>query len=382
MRLVRQICDKIQWKVCKEIDMDIKKILFRTNTIDVEKALPDGVVFCNKDGKILWVNDKAAEIFETSKMHLLTSSITDFIENALNLISNSIITDSSVITKFIDKEIYFTMTSKEIDEGYVLDFRDAVPREECYQTKDDSNEINRDKNSFLLKLANDFKSPLQSIVGFSQAMADGLGGSMSEQQEKYIRIIKKNSSELMYMIGKLLDLSKTESELQTLELKIFDITNTIQSVVRFNEQLYKDKEIRWAVNVEEGMKNTVISDEEIIKTIIQNILEVILKSVEMGEISINLSVPTPEFLTSKSLPECDCFMISVLSSSLLLSENDLEYMFDPYMIIDTPNRKNLLRAIILSCVKNLVQALNGTVWVESQILKNTSFNIIIPQGKS
>lgn len=362
--------------------MDIKKILFRTNSIDVEKALPDAVVFCNKDGKIQWVNDKAAEIFETSKMHLLTSSITDFIENALNLISSSIITDSSVITKFVGKEIYFDMTSKEIEEGYVLDFRDAVARDNSCKAKEETKEVNRDKNSFLLKLANDFKSPLQSIVGFSQAMADGLGGSMSEQQEKYIRIIKKNSSELMYLIGKLLELSQTESELQTPELKIFDITNTVHSVVRFNEQIYKDKEIRWAVNIEEGMKNTVTSDEEIIKTIIQNILEVILKSVEMGEIAISLSVPTPELLGSKSLPECDCFLISISSSSLLLSENDLEYMFDPYMIIDTPNRKNLLRAIILNCVKNLVLALNGTVWVESQILKNTSFNIVIPQGKN
>ena len=67
--------------------MDIKKILFRTNSIDVEKALPDAVVFCHKDGKIQWVNDKASEIFETSKMHLLTSNILDFIENALNLVT-------------------------------------------------------------------------------------------------------------------------------------------------------------------------------------------------------------------------------------------------------------------------------------------------------
>ena len=54
--------------------------------------------------------------------------------------------------------------------------------------------VSEDKNLFLIKLANDFKSPLQSIVGFSQAIADGLGGEISEQQDKYIRIIKKNSS--------------------------------------------------------------------------------------------------------------------------------------------------------------------------------------------
>ena len=94
--------------------MDIKKILFKTNTIDVEKALPDAIVFCNKDGKIQWVNDKAAEIFETSKMHLLTSNVTDFLENILNLVTSSILTDKPVITKLIAKEAYFDMTAKKL----------------------------------------------------------------------------------------------------------------------------------------------------------------------------------------------------------------------------------------------------------------------------
>ena len=55
-------------------------------------------------------------------------------------------------------------------------------------------------------------------------------------------------------------------------------------------------------------------------------------------------------------------------------------MFDPYSIIDSANRKNVLRAIVLASVKNLVQALNGTIWVESQILKSTCFNILIPNN--
>ena len=161
--------------------MDIKKILFRTNSIDVEKALPDALVLCGKDGKIQWVNDAAAEIFETSKMHLLTSNIADFIENPMNLIYNSIAMHRPIITKFTGKEAYFDMTVKEIDEGFVLDFRDAVPPAPPVQTED-VDTVNREKNNFLIKLANDFKAPIQSIVGFSQAMADGLGGEMSEQQ--------------------------------------------------------------------------------------------------------------------------------------------------------------------------------------------------------
>ncbi len=360
--------------------MDIKKILFRTSSIDVEKSLPDALIFCTREGKIQWVNDTAAEIFETSKMHLLTSNISDFIENAMNLITNAVILHKPVITKFAGREVYFDMTAKDIDEGYVLDFRDAVSpamnniaaEEEAIET------VNREKNNFLLKLSNDLKSPIQSIVGFSQAMADGLGGSMTEQQEKYIRIINKNSTELMYFIGKLLELSQTETELKSPEVKAFDVTALTSTVVRFNEQLYKGKDVKINISQAENLKKVINSDEVILKTILQNILEVILKSIDIGEVNISITEPDESILASKNLQPMPYVMISLSCSSLLLSETDLEYMFDPYKIVDSLNRKNVLRAIVLASVKNLVKSLNGVVWVESQILKSTSFNVIVP----
>ncbi len=360
--------------------MDIKKILFRTNAIDMEKALPDALILCAKDGKIQWVNDVAAEIFETSKMHLLTSNIADFIENPINLILSSITMHKPVITKAFGKEIYFDMTAKEIEEGYVLDFRDAVSIPSMTKSDEETEKVNREKNNFLIKLANDLKSPVQSIVGFSQAMADGLGGQMNEQQEKYIKIINKNSLELMYFIGKLLELSQTELASKEIESRIFDVASLVNSVVRFNEQLYKGKEIKISVKSDENFKKTISSDEEVLKNILQDTLEVILKSVDMGEIVINMTTPDEEFLASKNLQNAPYTLISLSSSALLLSENDLECMFDPYKIVDSSNRKNVLRAIVLASVKNMVQSLNGIIWVESQILKNTSFNIIIPSG--
>ena len=358
--------------------MDIKKILFKTNTIDVEKALPDALILCGKDGKIQWVNDAAAEIFETSKMHLMTSNIADFIENPVNLIQSSINLHKPVITKFTGKEIYFDMTAKEYNDSYVLDFRDAVQFQSNISNEAEINKFNHDKNNFLLKLSNDFKSPIQSVVGFSQAMADGLGGEMNEQQEKYIRIINKNSSELMYFITKLLELSQTEVMSKLPENKIFDIVNLVNSVVKYSEQLYKSKDVKIVVKAENELRKTITSQEEIIRNILQDLLEVILKSVDIGEIVISVSNPDEELISSKNLPAAQYVMISLSSSALLFSESDLECLFEPYKIVDSANRKNVLRAIVLGSVKNMVQALNGIVWAESQILKNTSFNVIIP----
>ena len=357
--------------------MDIKKILFRTNSFDVEKSLPDALVMCTKDGKVQWVNDVAPEFFETSKMHLLTSNIVDFIENPMTLIENAISMKKPVITKMVDKENYFDMTAKDIEEGYVLDFRIAVSNVATADETDIEN-INRDKNNFLIKLANDLKSPIQSIVGFSQAMTDGLGGTMNEQQEKYVRIINKNSAELMYFVAKLLELSQTESCLREAENKIVDVSALLHSVVRFNEQLYKGKDVKISIKLDETFKKTISTDDEILKNILQDLLEVVLKSIDMGDVEISLINPSADFIATRNLAPMQYTLITISSSSLLLSENDLECMFDPYKIVDSANRKNVLRAIVLASVKNLVQALKGNIWVESQILKNTTFNVIIP----
>ena len=359
--------------------MDFKKILFKTNSIDVEKALPDAIIYINKDGKILWVNDIAAEIFETSKMHLMTSNIADFIENAMNLITNALIICKPTITKLVDKENYYDMTVREISDGYVLDFRDAVQYQNNNILNDDTALINREKNNFLLKLSNDLKAPIQSIVGFSQAMADGLGGQMTEQQEKYIKIINKNSSDLMYFIAKLLELSSTETSPIKPEYKPVDIVALVNSIVKFNEQLNNGKDVKITVSPQENLKKTVSLDANILKNILQDILEVIFKSVDIGEVQISISTPTDEYLIDKGLNVGKYTMLSLSSSSLLLSENDLECMFDPYKILDSTNRKNVLRAIVLASVKNMLLSIGGVIWVESQILKSTSFNVIVPE---
>ena len=359
--------------------MDFKKILFKTNEVDVEKSLPDAVIYIANDGKVLWANDRAVEIFETSKIHFMTSNAADFIENCMSMVTNSVTMQKSLIVKACDKELYYDMTARQIETGYVLAFRDAASDFNQQEADKDTSKINREKNNFLLKLTNDIKSPIQSIVGFSQAMTDGLGGKMSDQQEKYMKIINKNSTDLMYFMDKLLELSQTESSAVNVDIKPFDLTSLVSTVVRYNESLNKGKDVRFSLKVEEGFKKTISSDQEILKNVLQNLMEVILKSVDSGDVSINISNTTAEFIESKNLREGNYIMISLTTTSMLLSENDLECMFDPYRIVDSTNRKNVIRAIVLASVKNLVQSLGGIIWVESQILKNTSFNIILPE---
>ena len=92
------------------------------------------------------------------------------------------------------------------------------------------------------------------------------------------------------------------------------------------------------------------------------------------------SNPDEEEISAKGFKPGAYTKIAISSTSLILTENELECMFDPYKILDSTNRKNVLRSMVLSSVKNLVQALGGVVWAESKILKSTGFYVIIPEG--
>jgi len=356
--------------------MDIRKILFKTCELDTTNVFPDAVLVCNKDGSIVWFNDKAESIFVRLANN---TQVSEYIEGGLNMITSALLLGKPLQVKKVSEELYYDMSVRENEDVYVLSFRESI-----VTTTEEQNEdykvINRDKNNFLIKLANDFKSPLQSIIGFSQAISDGLGGEVSVQQDKYIKIIKKNSTELMYFVEKLMMLSKTETEHITPNKKIFDILNCVKMLAKYNMQICKEKDIKITIEAEENLKNTFISDEDIIKQVVQNIIEVIQNAVEMGEIIIRLVTPTEEVCQKMNIKN-DSLLLSISCTSLLLTENEIENIFDPYKIIDSSNRKNLLRAIIMSAVRNLVQAIGGQIWAESRPLKETGFYILLSQNE-
>ena len=63
------------------------------------------------------------------------------------------------------------------------------------------------------------------------------------------------------------------------------------------------------------------------------------------------------------------------------AENDFDGLFEPYVQVDKTNKKNFIRSLSLGTANVLLKKINGVMWVESEVMKGTSFNIIIPVEK-
>lgn len=374
--------------------MVFKNFLSKAKDIDILSSIPDGIILVDSSGTIEWINDVAPILFRMNKSDVFKTNINDVIEGGLDLAKQAADSFKSVVGRMktsLGKDSYFEITSKPVDDYYVVSFRDVTQN---YKTvtniiveHESSKKVNKDKNNFLVKLSNELKSPLHSIIGFSQAMVDGLGGEMSEKQEKYIKIINKNSNEMLYFMNKIIELAKTESNQIEFDFQIFDAVNTVQNMIKEFEPQIKAKNLSITFEADEVVKKTIYSDEASLKTVLQNILETSVGATDIGSIKVKMSHPEQDLVTQHNLEteeefsEKSYLYITVSDTGAGLSDSDLSVIFDPYSQLDKANKKNIVRSIALASVKNLVRYLKGAVWVESEPMQGSTYNLIIPIEK-
>ena len=370
--------------------MNLINFFSNINPKDVLKYLPDAVLVVNEQsGEIVWINEKAANIFEIIREEMAHLKFDDIVNMGMKLAEQSSSKEVPVIGGAVagDKEFFVEMNASLIDEDYFITVRDVTAMTNVLVNAERTGRLNKDKNIMLSKLSGEFKSPLQSIIGFSQALGDGLGGEINEKQAKYVKIINKNAVEALYFMEKFLEYSQVESSLIDFEYQVFDIENTVKSVIKTNESSIKTKNLTVSLSTENLSCKTVYSDADAVKSILQNILETSIKLTETGSIAIELCTPTEEIVEQSGIkliknakPE-SYLLITITDNGIGLQENELEGIFEPYTQLDKPNKKNIVRSLSLGTAKELVKHLNGVIGIKTEVMRGTVFNIILPVEK-
>lgn len=367
--------------------MSLLNIFNGINTKEVLRFLPDAVfVIEESSGQVLWVNDKAAVVFETSKDELLSKDFDSIVVNGLSLAEQSSYKDVAVIGGAVvnNREFFVELSANLLENQYFVTIRDVTEMTSVLEQAEKTGRLNTDKNLMLTKLTGEFKSPVQSILGFSQALSDGLGGEINDKQRKYVRIINKNAKELLYFMDKFFEFAQVESKLYEKVIKAFDVTDLVQSVVRSNEVTIATKKLNVNVNYETLTNHFVTSDQNALRLILQNIFEISLKLTEIGGINIDLFNPPIEdvkevgLCPSKEATEQSYLMIKISDNGIGLQQAEVDGIFEPYTQLDKANKKNLVRSISLGSAKELVKTLNGAIWLETEVMKGSVFNLIIP----
>jgi signal transduction histidine kinase/DNA-binding response OmpR family regulator len=249
----------------------------------------------------------------------------------------------------------------------------------------------RMKSEFLATMSHELRTPLNAIIGFSEALKDGLVGELSETQKDYIGDIFSSGRHLLSLINDILDLSKVEAGMMTLELDDVDVKSLLSSSL----SIIKEKAAAHRIHIElETGEDLGVPRLDMRKTkqIVYNLLSnaikftsteghVTMRARRVARKSVGMlgkGWPVHSFPLADN--EFEEFLeISVSDTGIGISEMNMAKLFQPFIQIDSSlARKFGGTGLGLAMVKQLAELHGGTVAVASAEGQGSIFAAWLP----
>ena len=355
--------------------------------------LPDGIFTLEQDGKIIDVNNKVLEIYNTSRFNILGRYFSDFVENG-TLILNKIIQEKTTVSAraiFEDESIvpiYLDITASrnaETNKVYVI-IRNVTSEKKEQRTIAKkfvvAQKIIDEKNEFLLNSSGAILSNLTTIAGFSRALLNGIGGALSDKQQKYLSIINSNSEDLNFDLEKLFALFKLESKKVEYQNKAFDLISLIKSIERIYKKDFNDKKILFSLDYSNLTERDCFLDGEVVEYILRCVMDIFLRFASLGKCSLNIGHPPMDFLKTRDFDGKDTMdpekfvLFEAKIADLVFSQDELDNIFDTYY--QGATKRPIGLKATLSILKNYINDFKGDIWIYSKQSFGTMFTFVLP----
>jgi PAS domain S-box-containing protein len=230
----------------------------------------------------------------------------------------------------------------------------------------------RTKSEFLANMSHELRTPLNSIIGFSDAMLEGLSGELDPKQYHYLQNISTSGKHLLNLINEILDISKVEAGKMTLSPEVINAGFLMAEMAATMQPLASEKRITVNVRKDNAANILLIADAPKVKQILYNLLGNAIKfTPDGGEINIHASL------------EGKMVRISVIDNGMGISSEDQKKLFSPFTQLDNSvSKQHEGTGLGLALVKELVELHGGRVWVESEVGKGSSFTFELPASNS
>ena len=166
-----------------------------------------------------------------------------------------------------------------------------------------------------------------------------------------------------------------------------DDDSTIYTTIS-NDNVYLQKIVNIYLGTIYTFGNEVYNDENAVKIVLQNVLETSIKLTDTGSITIKCDHPDLELVEKcgakliKDAENTSYVRISITDTGMGLAESELEGIFEPYTQLDKVHKKTIVRSITLGTAYTITKRLGGAIWINSEVMKGSTFYIILPVEKN
>lgn len=267
-----------------------------------------------------------------------------------------VIDDSGEISEIVISFVDFT-TRKVVEDELII-------------AKEKAEQSDRLKSAFLANISHEIRTPMNGILGFAELLKDK--DITGEEQTEYLEMIEESGDRMLHTIQDIVDISKIESGVVTLNYSDVNLNDQLHYVNDFFKHQAEIKGLQmFYKNGLPDSQATIKSDQQKIASIFTNLLNNAIKYTKEGSITFGY-----EFKDVNNKKEVRLF---VKDTGIGIPQAKQNIIFDRFMQADVnENRAYEGSGLGLSIAKAYVEMLDGKIWLESEEGVGSKFCVSLP----
>jgi len=378
------------FKLKKASDLSLRESRARFQYL-FESAM-DSILILDNDRNIIDVNPVTSLLFGYSSEELIGEEFcilfhTDsfgFCEKQLRTVEMDLKNrfEFHGVTKdgvdlYVDCSMVYLRGDSQDSSAFFITCSDITERKEAEvnlkKAKEEAENANRSKSEFLANMSHEIRTPMTAILGFSELLETT---DLNDKQSEYTDVIKNSGESLLYLIDEILDFSKIEAGKVIIEKRNFKLDILLDEIKKTTKIWIKEKRVKLVILKGKGVPKYLCGDPERLRQILRNLLNNAVKFTEEGEIRLEIGL-------MKEIDPWVSLDFVVSDTGIGISKNDRYKLFKSFSQIDSAlSRKYEGTGLGLAITSKLVEMMGGTLQVNSEFKKGTTFNFRVNFGKA
>ena len=246
----------------------------------------------------------------------------------------------------------------------------AQQRESLSVALEEANQANKAKTAFLSNMSHEIRTPMNAIIGLDRIALEDPG--ISETTREHLEKIGLSAQHLLSIINDILDMSRIESGRMTVKHEEFSFAKALAQVNTIISGQCRDKGLAYECRVKGNVDDYYIGDEMKLRQVMINILGNAVKFTPSGG-SVTLVVEEAARFNGKST-----LRLIISDTGIGMSQDFLPKLFDAFSQEDSSSTSRFgSTGLGMAITKNLIELMNGTISVESEQQKGTTFTVTV-----
>jgi len=238
---------------------------------------------------------------------------------------------------------------------------------ELLRAKEEAERANAAKSEFLSGMSHELRTPLNAVIGFSQMMELQKDAGLTDQQREYLEIIRSSGEHLLTLINEVLDLAKVEAGRMVVRPAHVEPAGLIADCIALVQPLAANRQVT-VQHEAVGQLPHILVDRTKFKQILINLLSNAVKyNVEGGSVTVNLRRESNTMLS-----------IEVTDTGHGMTPQDCDALFEPFQRLGAENSAVEGTGLGLVLAKRMIEAMNGSLRVESAPGLGSTFSLTVP----